>query len=168
MDKKIKSLIFSVVLTVLIVAISIPLWSSSKGNHGFQMADALSNPSINVTIGEFPSLIIIEDSRAKDYIAPTTITLKNTQDTQHSFDFLLLIDKKSTIPYMNMHLLIDDTLVSLDKLETIEDDKNIYFILNSYTLKSFEQKELSIRLWLTPSTKDIPENASLTANFLIR
>ena len=88
-------------------------------------------------MGKLPSLIIIEDERAFAHVEQTEISLRNRNDNQKDCELLLLIDKTSTLDYKFLRVSIDDKVIKLSDLETIEDQDNYYFILdnkNIYTV----------------------------------
>lgn len=168
MDKSIKRLTISIVLTFILVLASIPLWSYSSGKKGALLAESYKDLSIAVDIGEFSQLLIIEDDRALQYVSPTDISLRNKNSYEKEFELLMLIDKTSTIDYKFIRLAIDDNLYKLTDLERFEDNNNYYFVVGKYKIDKYSTMTVNVRLWLGEEIGVIDQSSSITANFITR
>lgn len=168
MDKRVRKILFSIIITFILVFTSIPLWEYSSGKKGAILAQSYNELSIAVEIGEFQELLIIEDERAFEYVASTPISLRNKNDETKDCELLMLIDKKSTIDYKNIKISIDDTIYKLPDLNKIEDNENYYFIIGKYSIEAYKNEKVNIRLWLSEETTGITPESTLTTNFIAR
>lgn len=168
MDKRVRKILLSIIITFILVFASIPLWEYSSGKKGAILAQSYNELSIAVEIGEFQELLIIEDERAFEYIASTPISLRNKNDKTKECELLMLIDKKSTIDYNNLKISIDDTIYKLTDLNKIEDNENYYFIIGKYNIEAYKNEKVNIRLWLSEETTGVSANSTLTTNFIAR
>ena len=168
MDKSIRRLTVSIFLTFILVVASIPLWSYSSGKKGAILAESYKDLSIAVDIGEFSQLLIIEDERALEYVAPTYISLRNKNNYEKEFELIMLIDKTSTIDYKFIRIAIDDKIYKLADLEQFDDNDNYYFILGKYSIDKYSSMTENVRLWLGEEIGIIDQSASITTNFITR
>lgn len=168
MDKSIKSLILSVVLTIIIVAISVPLWNYNGMKKGALLANNYGDLEISVNIGKFADLIVIEENRAFDNITPTIISLRNQNDTKRQFEVLFLVNKKSTISYKDLYVSLGDNIYDLNKVVMLEDSENYYFVLESHSLDAYKEEELETRIWIDDDIEKLSDDSSLTTNFITR
>lgn len=168
MDKKVKRLFISMIITFILVFSSIPLWEYASGKKGAILAQSNNDLKITVVIGEFPQLLIIEDDRALDYIKPTKLSLRNKNDEEKKCELLMLIDKKSTIDYNYIRISVDNKIYKLNELVKVEDNENYYFVLGEYSIKAYSDKLVEVRLWLGEETDKITAESSLTTNFITR
>ena len=168
MDKSIRRLFISIIITFILVFASIPLWNYSSGKKGAILAETYKDLTVSVEIGKFPQMIIIEDARAFKYIEPTNISLRNKNDESKECELLMLVDKKSTINYEYLRVSIGDKIYKLTDLVKIEDKDNYYFILEKYNIEPYKDIKLKVRIWISENVKDIDENSSLITNFITR
>ncbi len=168
MEKKINRLMISVLITVILVLISIPLWNYSSGRKGSVLASSYGDLSITVSIGVFPELIVIEDERAFDYIDETPVTFRNPNDKSKKFEIYYLYDKKSTIDYKDVVISLNGKIHHLKDLEMLEDNDNYYFKLSNLSLGAYSDKTYHVRIWLDENIIDLDENKILISNFIAR
>lgn len=168
MEKKIKRLILSVLITVILVLISVPLWNYSSGRKGSMLASSYGDLSITINIGTFPDLIVIEDDRALEYIDETPVILRNPNDTTKKFDMYYLLDKNSSIDYKDIVLSLDKNIYHLKDLEFIEDNDNYYFKINTMSLGAYSDKTFKVRIWLDENISHLDEDMVLISNFITR
>lgn len=167
MEKDIKKLIISVILTTALFFISIPLWNYSSHHKGVILASGYGDLAISIDIGDFKTLVAIEDERALEYIEPTSISFRNRNSYAKEYDILFLVSKNSTINYKDIKVSLDGNIYALNKIEVMEDDTNYYFLLKKDGLDAYSQKNVDARIWLDEDTK-ITDNMSLTSNFITR
>lgn len=168
MDKSIKKIVISVILTVLLVLVSVPLWNYSASKKGAILAGSYADLSIAVEVGKIDSLIIIEDSRAFSYIMPTEVSLRNRNEYEKEYELLFLVDKKSTISYEYIKVSVGDKIYNINELDMIEDKDNYYFILESSKLAAYSEEVKWVRIWLSEELENISEDAILSTNFITR
>lgn len=168
MDKSVKKLIASVIITTILVIVSVPLWNYSSGRKGSILANSFGDLRIAVEIGKFEPLIMVEDERAMELIAPTDINLRNRNDETKKYELLLLVDKKSTISYEYLRVSLDKEIYNINELEMFEDNDNYYFLLVEEKLEAYSSTTKQARIWLDEDTKNLTETAFLTANFITR
>lgn len=164
MKKNVRNLVFSVLITIVLVLISIPLWEMSSGERVLDvLASASDELSITVNAGTFPSLIIIEDDRAFDNIEATPVLFRNPNDKAKKFAIYYLYDKKSTIDYNNIVLGIENEIYHIKDLDVIEEDDYYYFKIKDSSLGAYTDKSYNIRLWLDKDTKVVDDMSLINA-----
>lgn len=168
MKKGVKGLIISIIITLSIVLVSIPLWSFSSGNRIGILANSYYDLPITITIGKFSPLIVIPDEYVADNIEPTIIQMRNKNGFEKECELYMLITKDSTLDYNILHLAIDDNYYKLNELEKSEDDVNYYFKIDKYSIESYSNKEILAKIWIDGSVEYLDGNSKLTANFIIR
>ena len=168
MDKRVRRLLLSIIITFILVFTSIPLWEYAGGKKGAILAQSNNELSITMEIGEFKELLIIEDNRAPQYIKPTDISLRNKNDSLKECELLMLVDKKSTINYKYIRISIDDVVYKLTDLTAIEDNENYYFILNKYSIRPYSNQTVEVKLWIGEEIGTVSQEATLITNFITR
>lgn len=168
MDKSVKRLAISIVLTFILVIASIPLWNYSSGKKGAILAESYKDLSIAVDIGEFSQLLIIEDDRALQYVTPADISLRNKNSYEKECELLMLIDKSSTIDYKFIRVAVDKNIYKLTDLEKFEDNSNYYFVLGKYKIDKYSAIKENVRIWLGEEIGIIDQDSSITTNFITR
>lgn len=168
MEKKVKRLILSVLITVILVLISVPIWNYSSGRKGSLLASSYGDQSISVNIGTFPDLIVIEDDRALDYIKETPVLFRNPNDITKKFDIYYLYDKNSTIDYKDIVVSFDSNIYHLKDLDMIEDNDNYYFKIHTMSLGAYSNRTYNVRIWLDENINTLDEDMVLVSNFITR
>lgn len=167
MDKNVKKLVKSVILTTFLVLISIPIWESAQNKSNSLLAfNDVRN--ISVSIGDFETLTMIEDERALENIIPTNIALRNQNSFAKEYDLIFLINKNSTVDYNYVRVSIDDNIYKLNEMNKTEDEVNYYFNLEKRELNKYTTEEVNARIWLDGNFNLENNNLSLTSNFIAR
>lgn len=166
MDNKINRLVISVIVTVMLVFISVPLWNLTSKTRSDMLANSYGDLSITVNIGTFPELVVIEDDRAIEYLNDTPVIFRNPNDKSKKFKMHYLVDKKSTIDYKDIVVSINDNIYHIKDLEKIEDNDNYYFLLSESSLGAYSDKTYHVRIWLDENTSSVSEDMILISNFI--
>lgn len=167
MDNTVKRLVINVTLTLLVVLISIPLWSYSSEKNGI-VDSYYKDLDIKVHIGDFDSLMMIENDRALAYINPTEISFRNQNNHEKDFSIILVITKSSTIDYRYLNMAIDNEIKSLKDLDMQEDSENYYFKLKEENLLPYSEKTMNFRIWLNEDYSLQLDNQLLITNIITR
>ena len=168
MDKNVVKISTSIIITLILVMVSIPLWNYSSGKQNSILADSSEALNISVIVGDFPKMLIIEDERAFDNIEPTTISLRNRNSFNKDCALLMLVSKESTLNYKNIKIAIEDKTYNLKDLIAEEDKENYYFYLNKYKIEKYSNIEIRVRMWLDENTKLPSGTPKLITNFVTK
>lgn len=167
MDKNIRYIIASVIVTVAIVLISLPLWINNNDRDEL-IARGYEDLPIAVSIEEFSPLVIIEDSRAFANIEPTKVTYRNRNGFAKDAEIVLLYDKTSTIPYQYLKVSLGEEIITLRDVNYEEDADNYYFSLTKKNIAAYSDEVFMVRLWLNENIVDVDEDDVIITNFIAR
>lgn len=168
MDKNISRLSITIIITMILVIVSIPLWNYSSGKRGSLIADSYDNLSVSVVTGEFKQLLVIEDNRALDIIEPTKLSLRNRNSFTKKCELLMLIDKDSTIDYNHIRIAVENKISHLKDLNMYEDNDNYYFVIGEYTLKKYTNMDIYVRIWIGEEIGELGNTNQLITNFITK
>lgn len=168
MEKSVSRIVVSIIITLILVVISIPLWNYSSGKKGALLVDSYEDLSIAVTIGEFKELLIVEDNRALDLIDTTKLSLRNRNDFSKDCELLMLVNKDSTIDYSYVRVAVEDKIFKLKDLDMYEDNDNYYFVIGNYDIDAYSNIEVNVRIWLGEDIGVVLDKDSLITNFITK
>lgn len=168
MKKGVKGLILSIMVAVSMIVISIPFWNF--GNSSKLNILAMGNTDLPVAykIGTFDSLTVMDNEVAESLIAPTELVLKNRNGFEKQAKIIMLIEKRSTIPYEYVCVSINDEIFNLKDLIKEEDDDNYYFYVKDVSLDLYEEKKFDTRIWLSKNINEISSSSRLITNIIVR
>ena len=166
MRNEVKKLVISVIVTAVIAVGSIPLWNIANAKNGLSLASLYTNMNMSISIGKFPSLLIIEDERAIDNIQPTPIQVRNQNSKEKEYDLYFFVDKNTTIDRNLIRVSIGSDIIKLSETEFIERNNGYYYLVHTSSLDAYSNDDLEARIWLSGDASSISEDAKLITNFV--
>lgn len=168
MKKSVKYIVFSLVIAISAIIVSIPFWNFANNKRIGFFNEGYMNLPIVTRIGKFPSLVIADNESVFNVVEPTEIVLKNRNGFKQDNKLYLLVEKKSTIPTNYLRVSINDTIYNINELSLEEDENNYYFYLLNIETEAYEEVTEDARIWLSTETEGIESTSTLVANFVIR
>jgi len=166
MRNEVKKLVISVIITAIIALGTIPLWNLANAKNGLSLAGLYNNLNMSISIGKFPSLIIIEDERAIDNIQSTPIQVRNQNSTKKDYSLYFFVDKSTTIDRNFLRVSIGLEVYRLNEMECIERNNGYYYLVYSGSLEPYTNEDLEARIWLSSDASEINDDAKLVTNFV--
>ncbi len=166
MDENLRPLIINIILTLLLVFVSIPLWNSSGSEKILRVATTFDNLDIAMTIKNFQDIGIIYEKDEWSELEPTEIYLRNQNSYAKSCDLIMKISKDSTLDYENIYIAIDNKVYHLSELKVNENQKNCYYRLSTLDFSSYTDRRVFLRLWLEGNPNSDIDDLKLLADFI--
>lgn len=166
MDENLRPLIINIILTLLLVFVSIPLWNSSGSEKLLRVATAFDNLDIAMTIKNFQDIGIIYEKDEWSELEPTEIYLRNQNSYAKSCDLIMKISKDSTLDYENIYIAIDNKVYHLSELKVNENQNNCYYRLSTLDFSSYTDRRVFLRLWLEGNPNSDIDDLKLLADFI--
>ena len=154
----IKKTIMEIIVSVLVVIISIPIWNRLGENH--KLIYTYSNISVVLDFNGFDLLTNSDENNYKT-LKPTNVSIRNVTDNNKNYKLYYTYSKKSTIDYDTLFISLDDKIYSLKDINYIEDSDYYYFLLESNDIDSYTTLNKDSRIW----TK--ADDGSLAGTFII-
>lgn len=168
MQKSTRRIVVSLVCAISLILISYPIWRYASGSKVGILANSYGELPLNIDMGTFEPLVIVDDSMSGTVINDTDISIKNRNGFDKKTNLYIIVEKISTIPYQFIRVAIDDEIYRLNEIEVEEDEKNYYFYLNEIEIKAYEDKILKARIWLSQDTDGVDPSATLVTNFVTK
>lgn len=168
MKRSVRYLVLSIIAALSAIIISIPFWNFARSTSVGLFSQEYNNLPIVTRVGNFESLVIIDDDMVNSIINPTEIVLKNRNGYKKDTNLYLLVEKRSTIPYQYIRVSVNDQVYRINEIEVEEDENNYYFYIKNYELNAYEELSLNARIWLSQETNGIESTSTLVANFVVR
>lgn len=168
MKKGVKYIVFSLVIAISAIIVSIPFWNFANNSRIGFFNEGYMNLPIVTRIGKFPSLVIADTESALNMLEPTEIVLKNRNGYKQDNRLYLLVEKKSTIPTKFIRVSVNNDIYNMDELTLEEDTENYYFYLTNVKTEAYEEVKLTARIWLSDKTEGIESDCTLVTNFVVR
>jgi len=86
MVDNVRGSIVSIVIAILVIALSIPLWNLSEGKVGASIASSYADMDISVSFDGFADLLVIDDSKS-NMVDDTVVSLRNPSGSDKKYDF---------------------------------------------------------------------------------
>lgn len=128
----IRNTIIEIVLVVLMVFASIPIWKSFDLEKYVTIAEQgfiESNTVLEVSDYKSDMLYQTSDDNALENIEPINIKLSNQEETEETFTLYFVISKNSTLDYNALKVNYLNKTAKLNELEMLEDEEYYYFEL---------------------------------------
>lgn len=122
--------IIQIIISIIIVFISIPIWDKLEEKNIFTQNIMKSNSS---------ELLAFEDNKANPYSIKKYI-INNTNDFVTTGSLYIKYDKTSEIKSEYLQISINDNIINLDYLFEKEDEEYKYFLLSKYNLLPNEKR----------------------------
>lgn len=168
MQKNVRKTIISLIFAISLILISYPIWRFASGAKVGILANSYGELPLNIDIGSFESLVIVDDEMSGTVINDTDIFIKNRNGYTKKNDLYIVVEKISTIPYQFIRVAIDDEVYRLNEIEVEEDENNYYFYLKEVEIKAYEDLDLKARIWLSQETDGVDPTAILVTNFITK
>lgn len=168
MNRSVKSLVVSILITISIVLVSIPLWRVAQGKDIGSIANNYSDLPITVKVGNFDSLLVVDNEEALSLINPTTIVLRNRNGYKRNDVLYFLVEKKSTIPYSYLRVSINDNIYDISSCEMSEDNENYYFKLEDVEIDAYKTIDMQARIWIDVNVSGLDSKSTLVTNFIVK
>jgi len=144
-----KSLYKDILITLLIVLVSIPVWLNLDMSAYAMEADAYNN--YNYVKYEFlnkvsSSLMTYEDSDALRECETTDILVYNDSNTLDSYSLVLKINKDNDVNLDAIRINVNYDIMNLNEYEFFEDAKCYYYVIDSDDIAASSQKYI-VSLW---------------------
>ena len=142
----VKDILKNIILVLVIVLVSIPIWKNAPANQGAAIANSFKDMGVLIEFDGFNTLTNVD---AKDYesLEPENVLLRNaTSKTQH-YNLFYVYAKTSTVSYKNIYLSLDYEVFSLSDLSYTEDNDYYYFLLDSNSLEAYSSVNIDARIW---------------------
>ena len=159
----IRMTILEIVLVVVGVFLSIPLWQSFDLKEYESLAmyyDSISYTNMEVEGIEDYVLYQTSDELAVDNIKPININLTNTGNNNENYSVWLIVSKKSTLDYTKIKIRHENKIAYLNDYKVVEDEAYYYISLNEGAINS-NDISFEIQLWI-----DSEYNEDITNKFL--
>lgn len=168
MQKGTRKIVISLVCAISFVLISLPIWWFASGEKVGILANSYGELPLNIDIGTFEPLVIVDDEMSNTVINDTDILIKNKNGFDKKTKLYILIEKVSTIPYQFIRVAIDNEVYRLNEIEVEEDENNYYFYLKEVEIKAYKDLNLKARIWLSQETDGVDPSAILVTNFITK
>lgn len=152
-NKRLVKLLSEIVLTVILVIVSIPVWASIQTKSYAQTAEYYSTTSI---IDVVP--LVSMESSVKNYnkendhnTAKGKYVVKNYSNQDKNYKLVFGISKKSTINPDNLIIEINGVNDNLTNLKNYEDSYFNYYVIDESKVSPYEGINYSLRLWQNSS-----------------
>ncbi|HOB25867.1 MAG TPA: hypothetical protein PKG93_01810 [Bacilli bacterium] len=165
MVDNVRGSIVSIVIAILVIALSIPLWNLSEGKVGASIASSYADMDISVSFDGFADLLVIDDSKS-NMVDDTVVSLRNPSGSDKKYDFAFAYPKDSTMDYSNIRINYNGTIYNLGEMNYIEKDNYYLFVIDSNTLTSYTNKDYKLKVYLNNDNNKLDYSSSLTATFV--
>ena len=154
----IRRYIIEIIITIVFVIITVPIWDSFTNNSHILSA----YNSINVVL-DFDGFSMLTNSDKDNYktIKPSNISIRNITDEKQNYSLYYTYAKKSTIPYDDLFISINDNIYSLNEIKYIEDSDYYYFLIESNDLDGYSTRNEETRIWTNA------DRGSLSGTFIL-
>ena len=156
----VKGLFKNIILVIIVVLVSIPLWNNSPSNAGAAIASSFKNMQVLLSFEGFDTLQNISDDDFEQLNAKT-ITLKNATKEAKDYNLVYVYSKKSTVDFKKVKIALDYNVYDLANMKYTEDEDYYYFILDSDKLDAYSSINIDARIWTTQI------EGTLTSTFII-
>lgn len=168
MQKNLRKIVISLVFAISLILISYPIWRFASGAKVGILANSYGELPLNIDVGSFESLVIVDDEMSGTVLNDTDIFIKNRNGYDKKADLYILVEKISTIPYQFIRIALDNEIYRLDEIGFEEDENNYYFYLKEVEIKAYEDVNLKARIWLSQETNGVDPSATLVTNFITK
>lgn len=168
MKKEIRGYIFGILFEVLVIIISIPIWTFAenkvKANNQIGLYDDIP---ISLMIDDFPELTI-QDNDDLSNLNTGHLKLRNQNGFKKNYKLYYLYGKSSTISKDNIKLAINGKVYSLKDMKYDDKDDYYYYLIDEGSLKAYEDGETKINIWVTSDNLDYSGDLQIVSNFTTR
>ena len=168
MKKEIRGYILGILFEVLVIIISIPIWTFAenkvKANNQIGLYD---NIPISLMIDDFPELTI-NDTDDLSNVKTGHLKLRNQNGFKKSYKLYYLYGKSSTISKDNIKLAINGKIYSLKDMKYEDKDGYYYYLVDENSLNSYEDGETTINIWVTSDNLNYSDGLQIVSNFTTR
>ncbi len=168
MKKDIRKIIISLVFAVSLILISYPIWRFASGEKIGILANSYGELPLNINIGTFEPLVIVDDEMSNTVINDTDISIKNRNGFNKKAKLYMVVEKTSTIPYQYLRLAINNEIYRLNEIAIEEDENGYYFYLSEIEIEAYKEENLKARIWLSQETDGVSPEATLVTNFITK
>lgn len=168
MKRSTRIIIVSIIIAISVLMISSPLVSLAQGNKIGLLANYYGELPIELTKGNFDSLIIIDDNEAMNRVKPTPIVYSNPNGFEKQVSLIMTINKNSSINYNNLAISVNDNILYLSDLIVDYDEYNYYFNVGRKSITAYSNNQDMIRIWLRKETIGLAEDSEITFNFIAK
>lgn len=165
-DRDIRRYVFNIILTIIIVILSIPLWNKSDARVGASIASSFTDMDININFEGFDGLSIINDESSY-MIKGKNVSLRNPSRNLKNYKLVYMLSKTSTVPYEDVRIQVNDKINKLSECEYFEDDNFYYFILDESNLSAYSNKDYQVKIWLSDKS-NVSIHDTLTGTFITK
>lgn len=142
-----KQLQLEIVLMLLLIFVTIPIWNSYD-NTGFIIAKKYSDYEIEnynniVTVKGF--LEKVDDEYAIKNIKTQNIIISNINNNEQKHNLVLKFDKFSQLDIDNLRINVNYNIDYLKEYNYYEDEKNYYFVIDNNNVLN---KKYMLSLWI--------------------
>lgn len=168
MKKKLRIIIICFLIIISIVIVSSPLFNLAKGKRIGILANYYNELPVEIKKGDFGVLTITDESEALTKINPTPIIYQNPNGFDKEVDLILVINKNSSVNFLDVELSINDQIIHLKDLVFDYDENYYYFKIGSKKVMAYSINQDFIRIWLNKNASGLTEESEMTFNFITK
>lgn len=159
----IRNTIIEIVVVILMVLISIPVWKSFDLTEYETVATTYSNKVYTqIEVSDISDYVLyqVADEVAILNLKPIEITLSNPSSATEEYNLYFVINKNSTLDFKMLKINYNEEIKSLNQILSYEDEEFYYFKLNSGNITNEVIKE-EMLVWI-----DVNQNSDISDKFL--
>lgn len=164
-EKRIRSLVFEMVMIVCIIIGSYFVWDSFDYSREAQIAYAYSNYNTDLTVvinKNISALYPVEDESAK-MLSPLNFTVNNTDKSKKEYGLYFKVNSQNTtldIDYLKVQY--KGETYSLKNAKTMTKDSNTYYLITKEMIAKKTSINNNMVIYLDIDTPDEEQNKTLS------
>lgn len=137
----VKNILTNIILVVLVVLLSIPVWNNLSKNDVSLIADSYADLNIYMDIKSYSY-----SKENKKINKDISLVLRNQNKNSKSYDLILKLELRNSVNYDDLLIYVNDKEINLNKSIISKDESNIYILICSEELESYISKDINVRL----------------------
>lgn len=149
-NKMIRNCILEIIIVIVLVMASIPVWDSLNMDSVSTVAMYYDNAkNVSLEVSDYSDYILYkaQDEDAIKNIQPIDINVTNNTNSEEDYVLWLTIAKESTLDYHAVKMRLNNAVIKLSDLEFNEDDNYYYFLIEEDNIKA-DSKNVQIQMWI--------------------
>ena len=164
MKKEIRGYILGILFELLIIVVSIPIWTFTSNKINNNQIGMYDDIPISLMINDFPSLTV-QDNDDFSNLSTGHLKLRNQNGFKKHYKLYYLYGKASTINENNIKLAINNKVYSLKDMKYEDKGDYYYYLIDENTMNAYEDSEVLVNIWVTSDNLNASTDLQLTSNF---
>lgn len=140
--KQILNIVGEIIIAVMFIILSIPLWISFQSKSYGQIAASYNDIGLNLEIYKPLTDIYLLNGNSNE----SEYVVKNYSAKKQKYELIILVDNETKIDLKSLYISINGEIYKLDELETYNLSSNNVFILDNNIANKYEMKTYDLRL----------------------